>query len=292
MDIVNLEALTTDPIAFLSTDDARVYVLRLDKVHNIISGNKWFKLRFFIQDAIQQNKDTIVTFGGAYSNHIIATAAACRIYSLKSIGVIRGETPKIYSSTLSEAAALGMKFYFVDRNFYRNKKIPFEIDEQRHYIIPEGGYGAKGAEGAASISYKKSQFNVVCCAVGTGTTMAGLINSRGNNAEVLGISVLKNNFSITNEIKYLLNDKDANVKIDHNFHFGGYAKSTPELFNFMNWMYETSGIPTDFVYTGKLFYGVKKLIADGHFPKKSSILVIHSGGLQGNLSLRKGTLIF
>ncbi|HMR83384.1 MAG TPA: 1-aminocyclopropane-1-carboxylate deaminase, partial [Niabella sp.] len=135
-------------------------------------------------------------------------------------------------------------------------------------------------------------FQTVCCAVGTGTMMAGLINSKSPNAEILGFSVLKNNTGIEAEIRSLLVKPDDEISVNHHFHFGGYAKHKPELITFINTLYSQTGIPTDFVYTAKLFYGVQQLIKENYFPKNSLILIIHSGGLQGNFSLRKGTLIF
>lgn len=292
MKIIDEDLITADPVAFLSNKDIEVSVLRLDRIHPVISGNKWYKLRFYLQDALEQNKKTIVTFGGAYSNHIVATAALCSAYGLKSTGVIRGEEPALYSHTLKEAVSYGMQLFFVSREAYKANPIPDNFTKADHYMVPEGGYGSKGASGAASIPYEKNRFDTVCCATGTGTMMAGLINAQAGGTKVLGFSVLKNNFSIENEIRQLLNDKTKDININHDFHFGGYAKHKPELIQFMNELYTETGIPTDFVYTAKLFYGVQQLIKEKQFKQGTKILIVHSGGLQGNLSLRKGTLIY
>lgn len=292
MKIIDEDLITTDPIAFLSNEDVEVSVLRLDKIHPVVSGNKWFKLRYYIQEALEQQKRTIVTYGGAYSNHIVATAAACRIHRLKSKGIIRGEAPKQYGHTLQEAASYGMEFCFLPRSDFKMKKLPENFITAEDYLINEGGYGDKGAAGAGTIAYDKDKFDIVCCAAGTGTMMAGLINSKRTHTKILGFSVLKNNFSIENEIRSLLLNPLEDINIYHDFHFGGYAKRSPELIDFMNMFYSVTRIPTDFVYTGKLFFGLYQLLKSRQFKAGSRILVIHSGGLQGNLSLPKGTLIY
>lgn len=290
IDIINEDLITTDAIPYLSCNGAQVFVLRLDKIHDTISGNKWYKLKFYIDDARQQGK-SIVTFGGAFSNHIAATAAACRIYNIKCTGIIRGERPAQLSHTLQKAVANGMQLIFLSREDYKQKLIPGIISTHENIIIPEGGYGVKGALGAASINYNKNKFDIICCATGTGTMMAGLINGKHATAKVAGISVLKNNYEIENAVQALLINKNDEINIVQGFHFGGYAKYTPQLISFMNELYAESRIPTDFVYTGKLFYAVQFLVKQNKFTDKK-VLVIHSGGLQGNQSLRKGTLIF
>lgn len=293
MKINNEGLITTEPVSFLEKNGISVHVLRLDKIHPVVSGNKWFKLRFYLEEAALQNKGTILTYGGAYSNHILATAFACANTGFKSIGIIRGEAPKEISHTLQIATKLGMEIFFLSREAYKNRLLPSEIiNTHQYYTIPEGGYGQMGAAGAATIPYNKDLFDKICCAVGTGTMLSGLINSKHPDAKVLGFSVLKNNFSIEAEVEKLLINKTEKVALNHDFHFGGYAKHKPELIRFMNQLYEASAIPTDFVYTGKLFFGVNKLIEQNYFAEGCKLLLIHSGGLQGNLSLRKGTLIF
>ena len=286
-------------LPLLIEKNIQLSALRLDKIHPVISGNKWFKLRYYIEEAKQQRKNTIIGFGGAWSNHIIAIAAACKINGLNSIGIIRGEEPENYSATLAQAKQLGMQLVFISRADYGIKKNSDELNNDKYYFINEGGYGVKGAAGAATIlDYcKKENYNHVCCAAGTGTMMAGLINSALSFQEIIGINVLKNNFEsdsyrMEKKVKFLLNDQEKPFQIFHDYHFGGYAKYKTELIEFMNEFYRQTMIPSDFVYTGKLFYAVSDLIKNNFFPTGSNLLLIHSGGLQGNASLRDGTLIF
>jgi 1-aminocyclopropane-1-carboxylate deaminase/D-cysteine desulfhydrase-like pyridoxal-dependent ACC family enzyme len=293
MDPLSLDSVTIHRLP--SDGKVEISVLRLDKIHPDISGNKWFKLKFYLDDAISKNTQTIATFGGAWSNHILATAAACRLKNLRSIGIIRGEEPKEYSYTLHKSAEYGMKLIFISRIEYSEKIVPPELLTHA-YIIDEGGYGEKGVAGAATIAdfYRHQNFTHICCAAGTGTMMAGLIRAASASQAVVGISVLKNNTSLVTQIKSLLTNEEKKKKYTfvEDYHFGGYAKYTPALIDFMNKFYRDTSIPTDFVYTGKLIYGVFDLAAKGYFPANSRLLVIHSGGLQGNQSLRNGKLIF
>lgn len=295
MEKLKFENITVDKISLpvFAEKKIEVSVLRLDKIHPVISGNKWFKLRFYLEDALQQKKKTIVTFGGAYSNHIVATSAACKLKHFKSIGIIRGEEAAELSHTLLQAKEMGMQFCFINREDYREKRIPAQIQNDENYFIPEGGYREKGMKGAATIldHCNKNNFTHYCCAVGTGTMMAGLIKASLPGQSVIGISVMKNNFELEKDVTSLLNGED-NFKIIHDHHFGGFAKYNSELIDFMNWFYKQTAIPTDFVYTGKLFFAVIELIKKDFFPLNSKLLLIHSGGLHGNASLQKGKLIF
>lgn len=274
-------------------------VLRLDLIHPQVSGNKWFKLREYLSDAEQQGKHILLTFGGAYSNHLAATAAAGREAGFTTIGIIRGEAAPTLSHTLEQARADGMDLFFVSRDVYKTKQVPPEVWEKYPqsdvYVIGEGGYGLKGREGAQSIlEYcDRGLYTHLVAACGTGTTLAGLVAAALPGQQVVGIPVLKNLQSLQEEINGLLPPAlYSQFTLIPDYHFGGYAKRTPQLIQFMNNWYRSTGIPTDFVYTGKLFFAVGDLIRTGYFPSGSRILVIHSGGLQGNLSLPKGTLIF
>lgn len=271
-----------------------VDVLRLDKIHPLISGNKWFKLQFYIEEAISKNKKNIVTFGGAYSNHIVATAAACRLFGLKSFGIIRGEEPANYSPTLLESGKLGMQFSFTTRADYAKKFIPSAFLNEDYYIINEGGYGELGVQGAETISshFNQQNYTHILCAVGTGTMMAGLIRSSLPKQEIIGISVLKGNDSHYQSIRELVGEEERTFTLLPDYHFGGYARYTNHLIEFMNEFFAHTGIPSDFVYTGKLFLAATDLLQKNYFPSQSKILLIHSGGLQGNQSLKKGTLSF
>ncbi len=294
------ESITVDEIALpiVKEKNVRLAALRLDQIHPVISGNKWFKLKYYIEKAKAEGKDHIVTFGGAYSNHIIATAAAGKLHDLKTTGIIRGERPGNLSYTLLEAEKYGMELLFISRDDYQNKNLPSTIKDESDaiYLINEGGYGIDGANGAKEIlSYcSKEDYSHIACAVGTSTMMAGLVKSGLPDQKVIGVSVLKNNMSLENDLCNLLLPVEQKKKfqIIHNYHFGGYAKYTTELIYFMNEFYKGTSIPTDFIYTGKLFYAILDMLRNDSFADCSNILIIHSGGLQGNLSLAAGTLIF
>jgi 1-aminocyclopropane-1-carboxylate deaminase len=200
-----------------------------------------------------------------------------------------------------------MQLVFISREEYKSKNMPPGLLSPGDYVIPEGGYGELGAKGAATIlEHCPDDFTHYCCAVGTGTMMAGLVNALSGEQQVIGVSVLKNNMELEKMIASLVQGNGsaqqddnaltdahkANWQLVHDFHFGGYAKYQPALLEFMNDFYQRTGIPSDFVYTGKLFYAVSYLIREKRFPPGSKILLVHSGGLQGNSSLRKGTLMF
>jgi 1-aminocyclopropane-1-carboxylate deaminase len=268
-------------------------ILRLDKLHPIVSGNKWFKLKYYLQHAKENNHDLIATFGGAFSNHILATAYACNKQNIKCIGYIRGEKPKHFSETLSDAQALNMHLEFLSRADYAKKKNSKHSNTSA-FIIPEGGYGKTGAKGAAEILQfvpNISIYNYIVCAAGTGTMLAGIINASLPHQQCIGISVMKNNISLQNEtISLVKNDATDRMKIFNDYHFGGYAKHTKPLIDFMNRIFATYNLPLDFVYTAKALYAVYHLAENKYFAPESNILFIHSGGLQGNRSLAKDSL--
>lgn len=278
--------------------NVEVDILRLDEIHPVISGNKWFKLKEYLLEAEREGEKNILTFGGAWSNHILATAAACNLTNFNSIGIIRGEKAQNLSATLEDVLKLKMKLFFTERSSYAQKKVPEEVwhqyKQEETYIIPEGGYGLAGCSGAYDIgNYYSKKYSHVITACGTGTTFAGLVKAATNNEKLIGISVLKNHLGLTTDINQLLPLYLQNqFTIMNDFHFGGYAKITKELISFMNSYYLQTSIPTDIVYTGKMFYAVDQLIKINHLPANSQILIIHTGGLQGNRSLPKGTLIF
>ena len=287
--------ISLDNISRFFNNGIEVHVLRLDKLHPVISGNKWFKLRYYLEEARSQHKTGIITFGGAWSNHILATAAACQLNGLRSIGIIRGEEPASLSYTLKQATEMGMQLVFISREAYRNKQLPADLITKDDYLVNEGGYGEPGARGAATIlDQYKDHFTHYCCACGTGTMMAGLINAV-NGQPVTGISVMKNNRQLEELVLTLVVKEKQQPRawqLLHDYHFGGYAKYEPPLLQFMNEFYGQTGIPSDFVYTGKLFFAINDLFQKDYFPAGSKILLIHSGGLQGNASLHKGTLMF
>lgn len=288
---ITLDTVVTDALQHAGISAT---MLRLDKIHPVIAGNKWFKLRFYLDEFRQSGKKSLVTFGGAWSNHIVATAAACRLNDIRCTGIIRGERPAELSATLKEAASYGMQFCFLSREDYKYKNLPAALAHTDPYIIPEGGYGINGMKGAATILdfIQNEQYTHICCATGTGTMTAGLLTAADRHTQVCSISVLKNNHSLEDDIRSLVSQPEADLHIIHDYHFGGYAKHSPGLLRFMNRFFEQTGIPSDFVYTGKLFYAMTDLATKNYFLPGSRLLLVHSGGLQGNASLNKGTLIF
>ena len=292
MQLPDFLKITTDSIQlpFLQQKGISVEMLRLDKIHPVISGNKWFKLKYHLQNFSDKDYHGILTFGGAWSNHILATACACQLKGIKSTGIIRGEKPLQLSYTLQQAELYGMQLSFIPRETYKRKSEK-ELSEEiikkypNYYIIQEGGAGAEGEKGAGEIIqlFNKNKYTHILCAIGTSTMFNGILSASRTNQQIIGIPVIKG----INERKM----KDSG-KIFNNYHFGGYAKYTPELIQFMNNFYRQTNIPTDFVYTGKLSFALFDLLKKDFFPKESKILIIHSGGLQGNISLPQGTLIF
>ncbi len=280
-------------LPFIFPQGIQLHLKRTDLVHPTISGNKFYKLKKNLIEAKAKGETTLLTFGGAYSNHIAATAAAGYAYNLRTIGVIRGEelSEKIdENSTLRQAQALGMHLHFISRNEYRRKtEIHFIQDLEstfgKFYMIPEGGTNRLAVQGCEDIlsSSDQQDFDYICCAVGTGGTIAGIINSTSDQQKVLGFPALKGNF-FTDDIRRWTIRNNWDVCID--YHCGGYAKTTPELLKFIVKFHKDSNISIEPIYTGKMLFGIFDLIDRGYFPKNSRILAIHTGGLQGNLSNR------
>ena len=276
-------------------------ILRLDRLHPVISGNKWFKLKGHLQQALQSPGHPVVTFGGAYSNHLIATAYAARQHGLPAIGIVRGERPPILSATLTAAAAYGMQLEFISRREYAEKEEPGFLRRLTDrfpgaYIIPEGGAGPIGVKGSEDILRltDTSQYTHILCAVGTGTTLMGLICAAGPGQVVIGVPVLKgfDEWTAVDPHGFLTMEQKTGARLLTGYHFGGYARHPPELLDFMNRWYRETGVPSDIVYTGKLFFAVWDSVRQDLFPAHSRLLLIHSGGLQGNLSLPSGILGF
>lgn len=266
-------------------------MLRLDEVHPLVSGNKFFKLKYNLQQARNEGKSTVLTFGGAFSNHIHATAAASQMEGFKSIGVIRGEDIDSKNPTLAYAREMGMVLHFVDRNTYRGKNTFPVIEDLKQkfgdfYLIPEGGTNQLAIQGTSEIlSPETSTFTHLATPIGTGGTCTGLAASLLPNQTLLGISVLKGEF-IRLELENLaaLNQvrSKGQVQIETQFHFGGYAKWKPELIEFIRWFWKEFQIPLDPIYTGKMGYAIWEKIKMDKFPPHSKILLIHTGGLQGS----------
>ena len=279
-------------LSCLKDTNNRLFLKREDLIHPLVSGNKFRKLSYNIKEALQQQKKKLLTFGGAFSNHILATAAAGKIAGLETIGVIRGdELGRDLSQTLASnptlraAHANGMQFHFMSREQYRLKNSEDVNNDLLQtfgdvYIIPEGGTNQLAVKGCEEILTNKDQnFSHICVAVGTGGTIAGLINSSSSHQQVLGFPALKGSF-LENEIQALVGGK-SNWKLIEDYHFGGYAKYTPDLIAFINEFTDETGILLDPIYTGKMLFGIINLIQKGHFKENSTILAIHTGGIQG-----------
>jgi 1-aminocyclopropane-1-carboxylate deaminase/D-cysteine desulfhydrase-like pyridoxal-dependent ACC family enzyme len=275
-----------------------ISMLRLDQIHPVISGNKLFKLIYFLKEANEAAHKTIITFGGAYSNHLAATAFSCEKMNINSVGIVRGEQPKHLSHTLQFCIEHKMQLEFISRDSYKNIDEIFlkelKIKYGDHILIPEGGFSVKGKEGAELIEkyFTNKNFTHVCLPVGTATTFAGLVDSNKNETAIMGFAVLKNFNDIEKRLATLQVNPRKKYSFIRDYHFGGYAKKTGELISFMNNFYKQHAIPLDFVYTAKMMFGIYALINKKYFTPGSKILCIHTGGLQGNNSLPEGQLIF
>jgi 1-aminocyclopropane-1-carboxylate deaminase len=271
-------------------------IKREDLIHPFVSGNKFRKLKYNLLQAKSENQSTLLTFGGAYSNHIAAVAYAGKENGFQTIGIIRGDelADKIASNpTLKFAQECGMQLGFVSREAYRLKtEAAFleQLEEQygSFYLVPEGGTNAFAIKGCEEIlTNEDTVFDYIGCAIGTGGTISGIINSALSYQKVLGFPALKGEF-LQDEIRNFVHNDNWELITD--YHFGGYAKVNDELIAFINWFFEQTQIPLDPVYTGKMVFGIFDLITKNYFPENSKILLIHTGGLQGiqgmNLKLK------
>ena len=274
-----------------------LYIKREDQLHPIISGNKFRKLKYNLSAAKHQNKKVLLTFGGAFSNHIVAVAGVGKEFCFETIGIIRGEElqEKINENpSLAVAQQLGMKLFFVSREKYRLKDTPEFIAELYSqfgdfYLLPEGGTNELAIKGCEEIlTESDSEFTHICSSIGTGGTISGIINSSSSSQNIIGFSSLKGDF-LQNDIAKFANQNNWFVNCE--YHFGGYGKVTNELIEFMNSFYLEHAIPLDPIYTGKMMFGIFDLIQNNYFPPNSKILAIHTGGLQGiigmNMKLEK-----
>lgn len=265
-----------------------LFIKREDLLHPIISGNKFRKLKYNLAEAQQQGHKKLLTFGGAFSNHIAAVAGAGKTYGLETIGIIRGEeiATKIQDNpTLQFAQENGMHLHFVDRTTYQNKTDATFIAELQKkygtfYLIPEGGTNQLAVKGCEEILTEsdKHTFTHVCCAMGTGGTVSGIINSATEKQQIIGFSSLKGDF-LSDVIRNFVTQENWHTNCD--YHFGGYGKVSDELISFLNRFYQETRIPLDPVYTGKMMFGIFDLIEKDYFPPGAKILAIHTGGLQG-----------
>jgi 1-aminocyclopropane-1-carboxylate deaminase len=274
-----------------SKADIKLFIKRDDLIHPQVSGNKWRKLKYNLQEARLQNKKRILTFGGAFSNHIYSLAAAGKICDFETIGIIRGEETFPLNPTLIFAKECGMQLYYINREKYRDKDKPEFIEELKSqygncYIVPEGGSNTLALPGVAELLTEiEIPYDVICTPIGTGGTMAGLISGIQNDATVLGFASLKGENYLENEIQQLLKDTSAihskNWEVIHQYHFGGYAKINCELAHFIRNFEQQYQIPLDPVYTSKMLFGILDLCSKGYFEKGKTIIALHTGGLQG-----------
>ncbi|MCI4442933.1 MAG: 1-aminocyclopropane-1-carboxylate deaminase/D-cysteine desulfhydrase [Lentimicrobium sp.] len=280
----------------LSTNNISVSIRREDLIHPFISGNKFRKLKYNLVQAKAENQETLLTFGGAFSNHIAAAAYAGKEQGFKTIGIIRGdelESKIMVNPTLKFAQECGMRFKFITREDYRHKTEEKFIENLKQefgnfYLVPEGGTNEFAVKGCGEIlTEEDSQYDFICCAVGTGGTISGLINSILPHQKVLGFPALKGDF-LKEEIRKFA--QKENWELITEYHFGGYGKVNPELIAFINRFYAENSIPLDPIYTAKMVFGVMDLIEKNYFPENSKILLIHTGGIQGiagmNLKLK------
>lgn len=277
-------------LAHEGADGVRLLVKREDLNHPYVSGNKWWKLKYNLEEAQRAGHDTLLTFGGAYSNHLYATAAAAHELGMKSIGIVRGERTEPLNHTLSFAESRGMKLHFISREAYRKKNEYEFLQSIRNqfgdvYIIPEGGtneFAVRGCAEFAKTLEEEINFNYLCLPIGTGGTMAGMIEGLSSNKKVIGFSSLKGGDFLKEEIQSLVSGRKLNWQVNTGYHFGGYGKTTPELILFIEKMKKIYQLPLDQVYTAKTMMGIFDLIHQNYFEPESTILVLHTGGLQGN----------
>ncbi len=267
--------------AFLKEKEINLFVLRLDLVDPYISGNKCFKLKYNLEEARKQGKVKLATFGGAYSNHIISTAAAGKEFGFKTIGIIRGEELSETDNTVLQFAKdCGMELRFISREEYRTKNISTIMHITGEcYVLPEGGTNELAVKGCSEIiDLIDIPFDYVCSAVGTGGTIAGITSSLKVNQKAIGFPVLKGGEFLKNEIEKFLPLK-SNFELQTEYHFGGYAKKNEVLLNFISDFKSKHKIQLDFVYTGKMMFGVYDLIKKNYFQIGAKIVAIHTGGL-------------
>lgn len=285
-------------VDFLEEKNIQLFVLREDLIHPSISGNKWRKLFYNLQEAKNDGKNQLLTFGGAYSNHIAATAAAGKQFGFKTIGIIRGEEHLPLNPTLQLAVENGMQLKYISRSLYKEEKYNTSFLQEMKaefgdfYLIPEGGSNAFAVKGCTEIIKNIDiDYDVICCACGTGGTITGIIAAADSTKEIIGFPALKGGEFLKNDIQQLLADyqQQFDIKISvknwsliTDYHFGGYAKTNTELIDFVNDFYQKQNIPLDLIYTGKMLYGILHLAKTSSKFNGKKIVAVHTGGLQGN----------
>jgi len=275
--------------AFLKDYGVSLFVKRDDLIHPVVSGNKWRKLKYNIEQLFQQKKEGLLTFGGAFSNHLIACAKACQLLGIPSVGIVRGEPGSIHNPTLTHCVKLGMELHFISRADYANKtRFDFIQDRfptyQNYFHLPEGGENELGIKGCAEIMAEQArEFDFVTVTAGTTTTAIGLLNSL-ETEKLLVFSALKNAHYLEDRMRVQESQSRLNTQLEffHEYHFGGFAKINELLIEFTRQFYKDYEMKLDLVYNSKMLYGLFEQIKAGYFPVNSKILAIHTGGLQGN----------
>jgi len=262
-----------------------VFMRRYDLLHPEISGNKQFKLKYWLRE--RQSNQPVLSFGGAYSNHLLALSAAGKENDFETVGIIRGENPEKPSPWLLRMEENGMELEYISRQDYRAKEVPEFIGQLKlrfnnALIIPEGGAGLPGIKGASEMIDSNEPYDWIVIPGGTGTTLAGIaIKAQNTDTRILGIQVLKGKSILRNEVLRTSGidlDQFPNLKLDEEHHFGGYGKTNNELEAFRaDWFNKTS-IPIDHVYMAKTIYATLKKINEGFFTSGARILLIHTGG--------------
>jgi 1-aminocyclopropane-1-carboxylate deaminase/D-cysteine desulfhydrase-like pyridoxal-dependent ACC family enzyme len=283
--------------------EIRLFVKRDDLIHPLISGNKFRKLKYNLERARKENHHTLLTFGGAYSNHVYAVAAAGAIHGFNTIGIIRGEEYHPLNPTLTFAVEKGMKLHYVSREKYKNKYTDQFLQELReifgpYYLVPEGGSNLEAIQGVIEMVKEIDlDMDVIAVSCGTGGTMAGILTGLEGSRYAIGFPVLRNGGFLREDIAGLIRSYNKKVytnwHLATDYHFGGYARYNMELIHFINDFNQQFRISLDPVYTGKMMYGIFDLIHREIFKKGQKILAIHTGGLQGiqGFNERFGNLI-
>jgi 1-aminocyclopropane-1-carboxylate deaminase len=283
-----LSVLTKIDDPFLENHQVSLWIKRDDLLHPVISGNKWRKLKYSLDHALSLGADTLISMGGAYSNHLHALAYTGKMLGLKTKGIIRGGCPSPLTPGLQDMATWGMELRFVSRSDYReyrNHKHWQDLPgiKPNQYWLPEGGANNLALEGVKELVDEIDiPYDVLCVACGTGATLAGLITAISGKKSVLGFAALKNALFLQNDVQSFLNKDYANWKLLQDYHCGGFAKINPDLLLFMSQFEQKTSIPLEPVYTAKMLYGLYELIKNDYFKSGQRIIALHTGGLQGN----------
>ncbi len=279
--------------ALLNQHDIELWIKRDDQLHPIISGNKWRKLKYLIRHALERDAHTLISMGGAYSNHLHALGFVGKMLGLQTIGYIRGECPSPLTPTLQDLQDWGMDLRFISRGDYRQLRHYHGWQDlpnlkARQYWLPEGGAQPLALKGIAEMIHEINiPYDWLCVPCGTGTSLAGMIKSASNTVHLLGFAALNHAEFLRADIAKLIAIPFYNWQVNLDYHCGGFAKTTPALLDFINTFEQRTGIPLEPIYTGKMLYGLYDLIANNYFPLGTKIIAIHTGGLQGNRGLTR-----